>query len=92
MRYLAQTVRASCQTLRRLSSAETANLEEEIATLRKELEIEERAHRESEDFLRRKQSALQQDVEAWMGRYETELEELDRELEGLKASWRQSRS
>lgn len=92
VRYLAQTVRASCQTLRRLSSAETANLEEEIATLRKELEIEERAHRESEDFLRRKQSALQQDVEAWMGRYETELEELDRELEGLKASWRQSRS
>lgn len=92
VRYLAQTVRASCQTLRRLSSAETANLEEEIATLRKELEIEERAHRESGDFLRRKQSALQQDVEAWMGRYETELEELDRELEGLKASWRQSRS
>lgn len=92
VRYLAQTVRASCQTLRRLSSAETANLEEEIATLRKELDIEERAHRESEDFLRRKQSALQQDVEAWMGRYETELEELDRELEGLKASWRQSRS
>lgn len=85
VQYLAREARARCQSVQRAYSTETANLEQEIWKLRKELEIEERANRESEEFLRRKQAAMGSEITVWMNRYESEMEEHERELEALKA-------
>merc|ERR1719382_1081402 len=84
-KYLQKEARARGQSLNRIYGQQTTELEQQIWTLRKELEIEERANRESEDFLRRKQSQLQFEIQDWMAKYDTEVEDQDKELEKLKA-------
>lgn len=85
VQYLGREARARGQSLQRVYTTEISNLEQEIWKLRKELDIEERANRESEEFLRRKQAAMGSEITAWMNRYESEMEEHEKELEALKA-------
>jgi len=85
-KYLQKEARARGQSLNRIYGQQTSELEQQIWTLRKELEIEERANRESEEFLRRKQSQLQQEIQVWMTRYDQEVDDQEQELEKLKAS------
>ena len=54
--------------------------------MKKELEIEGTAFRETEAYLKKKQTALSKEVQTWMTRYETDTEEQERILEGLKES------
>lgn len=85
VQYLAREARARGQSLQRAYAIETSNLEQELWKLRKELEMEECANRESEEFLRRKQAAMGGEITVWMNRYESEMEEHEKELEALKA-------
>mmetsp|Transcript_50520 Transcript_50520/g.109535 ORF Transcript_50520/g.109535 Transcript_50520/m.109535 type:complete len:394 (+) Transcript_50520:429-1610(+) len=85
-KYLQKEARSRGQSLNRVYSQQTSELEQQIWTLRKELEIEERANRESEEFLRRKQGQLQGEIQTWMSRYDTEVEDQEKVLEALKAA------
>ena len=64
----------------------TSELDEQIWKVRKQLDIEVLANRESEEFLKRKQQLLQQEIQKWMQRYDHDTEEQEKELDTLKAS------
>lgn len=85
-KYLQKESRARLQSLNRIYGQSTSDLDESIWRVRKQLEIEVRANKESEEFLKRKQQQLQHEIQTWMQKYDTDTEEMDRELEQLKAS------
>ena len=83
-KYLHKVARARGQSLNRAYNAETTELEQQIWHVKKELEIEVRANGETEDFLKKKQSHLQKEIQTWMVQYDTDIEEQERILEQLK--------
>ena len=85
-KYLQKESRARLQSLNRVYGQSTSDLDEGIWKVRKQLEIEVLANRESEEFLRRKQQFLQSEIQKWMGKYDTDIEDAEKELEQLKAS------
>ena len=84
-KYLQKESRARLQSLNRIYYQSTSELDEQIWKVRKQLEIEVLANRESEEFLKRKVVSLQKDAGDWMQRYETDFEELEKEHEALNA-------
>ena len=84
-KYLQKESRARLQSLNRIYGQSTSELDEQIWKVRKQLEIEVLANRESEEFLKRKVVSLQKDAADWMQRYETDFEELEKEHETLNA-------
>ena len=84
-KYLQKESRARLQSLNRIYGQSTSELDEQIWKVRKQLEIEVLANRESEEFLKRKVVSLQKDAGDWMQRYETDFEELEKEHETLNA-------
>jgi len=84
-KYLQKESRARLQSLNRIYYQSTSELDEQIWKVRKQLEIEVLANRESEEFLKRKVVSLQKDAGDWMQRYETDFEELEKEHETLNA-------
>ena len=84
-KYLQKESRARLQSLNRIYGQSTSELDEQIWKVRKQLEIEVLANRESEEFLKRKVVSLQKDAGDWMQRYETDFEELEKEHEALNA-------
>ena len=84
-KYLQKESRARLQSLNRIYGQSTSELDEQIWKVRKQLEIEVLANRESEGFLKRKVVSLQKDAGDWMQRYETDFEELEKEHETLNA-------
>ena len=83
--YLKKETNARTQSIERVHEQSTGQLENQLWTLGKKLEIEERANQESEEFLRRKTSHLQGEIQMWMDKYEADTEEADRKLEALKS-------
>ena len=84
-KYLQKESRARLQSLNRIYGQSTSELDEQIWKVRKQLEIEVLANRESEEFLKRKVVSLQKDAGDWMQLYETDFEELEKEHETLNA-------
>ena len=85
-KYLQKESRARLQSLNRIYGQSTSELDEQIWKVRKQLDIEVLANRESEEFLKRKQQLLQQEIQKWMQRYDHDTEEQEKELDTLKAS------
>ena len=85
-KYLHKVARARGQSLNRAYGAQTSELDQQIWHVKKELEIEMRAHGESERFLKKKQSDLQNEIQVWMQKYEEDIEEQEKILEQLKES------
>merc|ERR1719201_415883 len=85
-KYLHKVARARGQSLNRAYNSQTSELEQQIWHCKKELEIEIRANKESEDFLRKKQSSLQLEIQKWMEKYDEDIEEQEKILEQLKES------
>lgn len=85
-KYLHKEARARGQSLNRIYNHQTTELEQQIWHVRKELEIEVRANRESEEFLKRKQAQLSLEIQKWMQQWETDVEEQEKILETLKTS------
>ena len=79
-KYLQKESRARLQSLNRIYYQSTSELDEQIWKVRKQLEIEVLANRESEEFLKRKVVSLQKDAGDWMQRYETDFEELEKAI------------
>ena len=74
-KYLHKVARARGQSLNRAYNAQTSDLEQQIWHAKKELEIEVRANQETEEFLRKKQAQLSQEIQKWMQKYEEDTEE-----------------
>ena len=85
-KYLHKVARARGQSLNRAYNASTAELEQKIWHAKKQLEIEQRAHHELQDFLKKKQGVLSQEIQKWMAKYDEDMEEMEKTLEGLKES------
>jgi len=85
-KYMQKEARAHGQSLNRIYNHQSTELEQQIRKVRKQLEVEVRANRESEEFLRRKQGILSQEWQTWMQKYDQDIEEQDKVLESLKAS------
>jgi len=85
-KYMQKEARAHGQSLNRIYNQQSTELEQQIRKVRKQLEVEVRANRESEEFLRRKQGVLSQEWQNWMQKYDQDIEEQEKILEQLKAS------
>jgi len=85
-KYMQKEARAHGQSLNRIYNHQMSELEQQIRKVRKQLEVEVRANRESEEFLRRKQGVLSQEWQNWMQKYDQDIEEQEKVLEQLKAS------
>ena len=85
-KYLQKEARARGQSTNRIWAQQTSGLEEQIYSLRKQLEMEARANSESEAFLEKKRVQLQREIEKWGERYENDIEEQEQMLESLKKS------
>ena len=85
-KYLHKVARARGQSLNRAYNAQVTELEQQIWHVKKELEIETRAHMESEKFLKKKQADLQTEIQVWMQKYDEDIEEQEKILEQLKES------
>ena len=83
-KYLHKVARARGQSLNRAYHAQTGDLEQSIWHVKKELEIETRAHGETERFLKKKQADLQAEILKWDAKYQEDTEEQDRILDELK--------
>merc|ERR1719238_1249197 len=83
-KYLKKVAHARGQSLNRAYHSQTSELEQQIWHVKKELEIETRAHMESETFLKKKQTDLQNEIQVWMQKYYEDFEEQEKILEGLK--------
>jgi len=83
-KYLHKVARARGQSLNRAYHAQTSEVEQQIWHVKKELEIETRAHHETERFLKKKQTDLQAEIQHWMGKYDEDIEEQEKILENLK--------
>jgi len=84
--YLHKVAHARGQSLNRAYNAQTSELEQQIWHVKKELEIEVTANRETEEYLKKKQSQLSKEIQVWNQQYETDIEEQDKILEALKES------
>ena len=82
--YLHKVATARGQSLNRAYNSQTSELEEQIWHVKKELEIEIGANRETEDFVKKKTQALMKEVQIWEERYQHDLESQDQALEALK--------
>jgi|LauGreDrversion2_5_1035112.scaffolds.fasta_scaffold05834_2 hypothetical protein len=82
--YLHKVAKARGQSLNRAYNSQTSELEEQIWHVKKELEIEIGANRETEDFVKKKTQALMKEVQIWEERYQHDLEAQDQALEALK--------
>ncbi len=83
-KFLKKEARSRADRNNRLFQQTENGLEEEIFRLRKELKIERRVSKETESYLLRKIEALDRDIDQWMIKSETEIEEMDNELMTLR--------
>jgi len=84
--YLHKVAHARGQSLNRAYNSQTSELEQQIWHVKKELEIEVTANRETETFMKAKTSQLQKEIQVWMAQYESDIEEQDNILAALKES------
>ncbi|NXN14774.1 DRC9 protein, partial [Indicator maculatus] len=73
------------QTQKKCSKAEDV-LDKEIQKLKTKVDEEIRVHLETENFLRQQHKKLEEKLEYWMDKYETDTDAKDEELNTLKAS------
>ncbi|KAJ8410665.1 hypothetical protein AAFF_G00186220 [Aldrovandia affinis] len=64
----------------KLNSCKENELENEIKQLQEKLELERRNHNEMESYLKEEQLVLGEKLEAWMERYERDMEDKQHEL------------
>ena len=76
---------AVAQTMKKCSTEEKA-LKDEIDALRHKIDQEMRVNAETESWLRNHQQELEQKVEYWVEKYESDVEKLQHELDILKGS------
>lgn len=81
--FLHKESRGRNESKNRVYAAKKAALVKEIDRVQKQLDIERKVNGETETFLRNKWQSLQVDIERWSQRYETELEEKEKELDTL---------
>eukprot|EP00302_Diacronema_sp_CCMP2436_P027445 CAMPEP_0179937600 /NCGR_PEP_ID=MMETSP0983-20121128/14421_1 /TAXON_ID=483367 /ORGANISM="non described non described, Strain CCMP 2436" /LENGTH=429 /DNA_ID=CAMNT_0021843349 /DNA_START=15 /DNA_END=1305 /DNA_ORIENTATION=- len=81
--YLHNEFRARGESSTRVFAKDERKLRDEILKLSTQLQIEKRVNGESEDFLRRKWSKLQIEIESWSMRFETDLEKCEQDLDKL---------
>jgi len=68
-----------------LKGMEELSLKTELDQVRKDIEMENRAHTDVKNFLLKKRRFLEDKVEYWMEKYEKDTEAKSNELQGLKA-------
>ncbi|XP_061862126.1 dynein regulatory complex protein 9 isoform X2 [Colius striatus] len=73
------------QTQKKCRNAEEA-LEKEIQDLKNKTDEEIRVHMETENFLRRHENKLEEELDYWMDKYKSDTEAKDEELDALKAA------
>ncbi|KAF4091849.1 hypothetical protein AMELA_G00041950 [Ameiurus melas] len=76
----------------KLNSHIEKQLEDEIEMLKKKLAEEEKAHGELEAFLKNNQTSLEENLEYWMERYDTDTEDKQRELNTVKTNMSNTRA
>lgn len=73
------------QGLRRCELAEEKKIEE-LDAMKRKIDSEERSHQEISNYLKKHQSILEEKVEFWMEKYDTDTEAKQHELNVLKTS------
>jgi len=68
-----------------------ATLREELTRLKAELAQKKQENRESEEMLRKKKMKNESEVEAWITKYDADMEEKDREISALRAIYEDER-
>jgi hypothetical protein len=84
-KYNKKEAKAHLETTRRVHQQMDRDKEIEIAKVSKTSEVEKQVHDEAAAFLERKHEELQRLTEFWDSKHETDIEEQDRLLEGLKS-------
>ena len=84
-KFLAKETRSRADCTQRLFQQHEHELEDNMHTLRKQLKIERRVNKETEQFLRRRIEDMEKSIQNWMNKWETEVEEKDNQIGQLRA-------
>eukprot|EP00033_Pygsuia_biforma_P001291 GCRY01001459.1.p1 GENE.GCRY01001459.1~~GCRY01001459.1.p1 ORF type:complete len:388 (-),score=70.83 GCRY01001459.1:461-1624(-) len=83
-RYMRREAEARAEAQHRGFTVQTDALEHQLDDLTFKMKEETEVNRDTEDFLNRKQAALRQQIQDWISKYDSDMEELEKELETLK--------
>jgi len=72
-------------------TAKDQTLREELSRLKAELAQKKQENRESEEMLRKKKMKNESEVEAWITKYDADMDEKDREISALRAIYEDER-
>ncbi|KAJ3092740.1 Sorting nexin-3 [Quaeritorhiza haematococci] len=83
-KYVKKEIKAHESSVRQQCQTREVALQKEKAVLQKKLELEERVHEKTGDFLTRQKESLEKQIQDWMMRYEEDTESKTAELDALK--------
>mmetsp|Transcript_6066 Transcript_6066/g.9323 ORF Transcript_6066/g.9323 Transcript_6066/m.9323 type:complete len:239 (+) Transcript_6066:114-830(+) len=84
IKYASKEAKANSNCMIRIFKKEEVDQDAEKRRLQKQLEIEERVNRATEEFVKRRQGLLQDQIQDWSTKYERDTEEMDRKLDDLR--------